>query len=314
MLNRRHLRIKILLALYAYYSSEERDLPKAERQLLFSVNKFYELYILLFSTILAVNKYVEEKTELKKQRFVPKEEDLNPKRRFIDNRFINQLRNNYDLEKAINKLKIIWAEDEKPILRSLYNELQESEMYKDYMASEQDSYKQDKDFVLAWFKEYICNNDQLQSDFDERSIFWSDDLDLASGMVIKSLKKCDPQTTLALLPLYKDKDEQEFVVDLFRQAIISNDENMKLIKDKLKNWDEDRLAKMDVILMKMALAEAKHFSSIPFKVTMNEYIEISKFYSTPDSKKFINGILDKLFEELKKDGSIRKAGRGLLDS
>jgi len=314
MLNRRHLRIKILLAIYAYYSSEERDLPKGERQLLFSVNKFYELYILLFSTILALNKYTEQKTELKKQRFVPSGDDLNPKRRFIDNRFIKQLRNNFDLEQAINKLKISWDEEQKPILKSLYNELFSSEMYKEYMSAPQDTYKQDKDFVLAFFKEYICNNEQLQSDFDDRSIFWSDDLDLASSMVIKSLKKCDHDKPMELLPLYKDKDEQEFVTDLFRQSIISNDENMKLIKVKLKNWDEDRLAKMDVILMKMALAEAKYFTSIPFKVTMNEYIEISKFYSTPDSKKFINGILDKLFDELKKDGSIKKVGRGLLDS
>ncbi|MFT4660318.1 MAG: N utilization substance protein B [Patiriisocius sp.] len=314
MLNRRHLRIKILLALYAYYSSEERDLPKGERQLIFSINKFFELYVMLFSTIIALKGYAQNRIEMAKQRLVPTGDDLNPKTRFVDNRFIGQIEKNSDLHSAIENFKISWDEEQRAILKNLYEEMLATEIYQSYMSAENNSYEDDKKFVLALFKENICNNERLQGDFEEKSIFWSDDLDLASSMVIKTLKKVEQTKPLELLPLYKDHDERMFAIDLYRQAVITNDENMALIKDKLKNWDEDRLAKMDVLLMKMALSEAKHFPSIPYKVTMNEYIEISKFYSTPDSKKFINGILDKLFDQLKKDGGIKKIGRGLLDT
>lgn len=318
MLNRRQLRIKVLHALYAYFQEEERDMPKAERQLFFSIEKFHELYIYLLSMMERLHHLRKEKLELQKKRIMGTAEDKNPNRRFIDNPIFLELEANEELEIACQKYGIQWDEDRMDLIRDIHQKATTTEAYINYINSDKGSEEEDVKIVSDLFKKCVANNDLVQHFLDERSIFWADDLDLAASMALrtlKSLKKVKEKGKGKLLDLYKDpEEEREFVRDLFRKTIEQSIENELHIDSATKNWDLERIAYMDMVLMKMAISEARTFKSIPTKVTMNEYIELSKFYSTPKSSTFINGVLDKLFAEMKKSGEIKKMGRGLLET
>ncbi len=274
------------------------------------------MYILLLLIFTDLAQYAEQRMEELKKKRLPTEQDLNPSRKFIDNRVIELLKQNKALNGAREKNKITWS-DQPELIKRLYLMLTESEEYQEYMSSGVDSFDEDRQAVINLFKKLIVNYEPLQNYFEDKSIFWIDDLDLVSSMVIKTLKTFDESSTenQLLLELYKDPtDEVDFVKTLYRQTVVQSDENEAFIKEKAENWDMERIALLDMILMKMALTEAREFSQIPVKVTLNEYIEISKFYSTPKSNTFINGILDKLFAELKEKGMIRKIGRGLIEN
>ena len=316
MLNRRHLRIKIFHALYAYFQRSKDNLEKGEKELFFSISKMREMYILLLLVFTDIARFAELRMEEQKKKRLPTEQDLNPNRKFVDNRVIKLLQRNNALNDAVEKNKITWS-DQPELIKRLYLMLEESEEYKEYMTSGEDSFEEDRQAVINLFKKLIVNYEPLQNYFEDKSIFWIDDLDLVSSMVLKTLKTFDESSNEGqlLLELYKDPaDEVDFVKTLYRQTVVQSDENEAFIKEKAENWDMERIALLDMILMKMALTEAREFSQIPVKVTLNEYIEISKFYSTPKSNTFINGILDKLFAELKEKGMIRKIGRGLIEN
>lgn len=316
MLNRRHLRIKIFHALYAYFQRSKDSLEKGEKELFFSISKMREMYILLMLIFVSMARFAEMRMEEQKKKRLPTEHDLNPNRKFIDNRVIQMLRDNNVLNAAIEKEKITWS-DQPELVKKLYLMLESSEEFQNYMNSGEDSFDEDRQAVLNLFKKLVVNYEPLQNYFEDKSIFWIDDLDLVSSMVIKTLKMFDADSSPGqeLLDLYKDPaDEVDFVRTLYRQTVVQSEENEALIKEKAENWDMERIALLDMILMKMALTEAREFAQIPVKVTLNEYIEISKFYSTPKSNTFINGILDKLFAELKEKGLIRKIGRGLIEN
>jgi N utilization substance protein B len=318
MLNRRQLRIKVLQALYAYFQEEDRDMPKAERQLFFSIEKFFELYVHLLSIMQRVHQLRKEKMEQQSKRHLATDSDKNPNTRFVDNVILKEVEINKELAEKLESHKIQWDEDSMHIIRDVHTKMIESEEYKEYMSKETGTLEEDVKIVSDVFKQYVVNNELIQHYFDEMSIFWADDLDLAASMALKTLKswkKVKEPGTGALLELYKDaKEESEFARDLFRKTIVQSTENEAHIDASTKNWDLDRIAYMDMLIMKMALAEARTFKSIPTKVTMNEYIELSKFYSTVKSSPFINGVLDKLFLEMKESGEIKKMGRGLLES
>jgi len=317
MLNRRHLRIKVLHALYAFFQSEDRDLPKAERQLIHSVEKFFELYIHLLAILQRLHGLQMDKLALRRKRIMATEEDRNPSTRFVDNPILLELVNNKALNEAIERYKIQWDEDRMDLVRDVHNRMMQGEDYEGYMSLESTTAEDDMRVVVQIFKKCVVNSDLIQHNFDEMSIFWSDDLDLAASMGIKTLKgyKGVETGTGKLLELFKDeKEEKEFVKELFRRSVLLADEHEKIIDEKTENWDLERIAFMDILLMKMALAEARTFKFIPTKVTLNEYIELSKYYSTPKSKTFINGILDKIFISMKEEGLIKKMGRGLLES
>lgn len=316
MLNRRHLRIKIFHALYAYFQRSKDSLEKGEKELFFSISKMREMYILLMLIFVSMARFAEMRMEEQKKKRLPTEQDLNPNRKFIDNRVIQMLRDNNVLNAAIEKEKITWS-DQPELVKKLYLMLESSEEFQNYMNSGEDSFEEDRQAVVNLFKKLVVNYEPLQNYFEDKSIFWIDDLDLVSSMVIKTLKMFDAESSPGqeLLDLYKDPaDEVDFVRTLYRQTVVQSEENEALIKEKAENWDMERIALLDMILMKMALTEAREFAQIPVKVTLNEYIEISKFYSTPKSNTFINGILDKLFAELKEKGLIRKIGRGLIEN
>ena len=314
MLNRRHLRIKVLQALYAYYQSNEDSFRRTENDMLQAIERIYDLYIYLMLTFGELNAIAAHRIEENKKKIRPSDDELNPNMRFVNNELVNLLMENKELRMISEDIKVNWiGDDHQEMFKKMLLHIRESETFFEYMNSDATGFEEDKQFVLNLFKIEIANYPLLYDFFEEKSIQWMDDIDLACSMVLKTLKGFSAEGDNSILKLYKDKeDELEFVRELLRKTISLDKENTALIDHLTENWDIDRIAKMDVVLMKMAITEFQIFNSIPTKVTLNEYIEISKFYSTPKSHTFINGVLDKAIDSLMKDKKIVKIGRGLI--
>lgn len=313
MLNRRHLRIKVLQSLYAFYQSKDDEYVKFEKELFSSVDRIYDLYLYLLLTFSELKTQAERRLEDNKKKILATEEDLNPNLKFVDNKVIALLESNEGLRRISETRKVNWLGDEnQEMFRKMFLQVRESETYFEFMNNESEGFEDDLAFAVALFKTEIANFPLLYNYFEERDIHWLDDIDLACSMVLKTIKSLDSEGKNDIMPLYKDEaDEKEFIQLLFRKTIMMDGESEKLIDELTSNWELDRIAKMDIILMKMAIAEFQIFNNIPTKVTLNEYIEISKFYSTPKSNGFINGVLDKAITRLEKEGKIKKVGRGL---
>lgn len=317
MLNRRHLRIKVLQILYAYFQSEDKDPLTSEKELFKSIDKMYELYLYFLLTFEELTTFAEQRIEDRQNKIQPSAEDLSPNRKFVDHPIFSHFANNIDLRKASEELKINWSGAVKnDLMRKLFVQITDGDIYKYYMESEEASFDADKKFAVTLFKTEIANFGLLHDFFENESIYWLDDIDLICSMVLKTIKtveKSDDEKK-PILQLYKDaEDEKNFLKKLIRKTISRDDTNTKLIDELTQNWELDRIAKMDIILLKMAVTELLELPSIPKKVTLNEYIEISKFYSTPKSQVFINGILDKAVIQLEKSGELVKSGRGLMN-
>jgi N utilization substance protein B len=315
MLNRRYLRIKAMQALYGFFQSDTRDLARGERDLFNGIDKIYDLYIYQLALLVELQHVSRVLIEEAKTKRLPTQNDLDPNLKFLDNKFLMQLSENIHLKREMNNRRISWT-NEFEFVRKIYNNIRASEEYKQYMNSGDDSYATHRDFIVQVFKEHIADFELINHLYEEKNLHWGDDIYLVNPMVVKTIEsfKEDAAPDFPLIPLYKDREEDEqFVKDLFRQTAIRNEETEKLIGDKTKNWEVERIAMMDVLLMKMAITETLHFSGIPVKVSLNEFIEISKMYSTPKSKIFINGILDKLVADFKKDNKLNKMGRGLME-
>lgn len=315
MLNRRHLRIKVLQSLYAYFQSGNESAAKAEKELMTAVERIYDLYIYLLLTFGELKTVAERRMEESKKKIRPSDEETNPNLKFISNQVIAQLVSSFELRAVSEDKKVNWlGVEEQEVIRKMFLEMRESETYFSHMNNEVVGFEEDIQFSIALFKAEIANSEILYHYFEEKSIHWLDDIDLACSMVVKTLKSAVEGEKIEILPLYKDKDDEiEFIQTLLRKTIEFDTENLVLIDDLTKNWEIDRIAKMDILLLKMAITEIQVCKNIPIKVTMNEYIEISKFYSTPKSHGFINGILDNAIEQLKKDNKIGKIGRGLVN-
>lgn len=313
MVSRRLLRIKTLQICYAYLKSSEQSINQAEKELFFSIQKSYDLYHYLILLILDVVNFAESRIELAKQKKMPVQEDLNPNTKFIDNKLIKLLNDNYELKKYLNDQKLSWV-NYPELIRNLYNEIRESELYENYMLSDSNGFNEDKKFISNVFSKIIINHEPLYQNLEEQSIFWNDDVEFVIGMIIKSFRsfKASSDENVKLMSLFKNEEDKDFVKRLFRKTVLNHNENEELISKFIKNWDVERVAFMDIIVMSLAIAEMTEFSEIPVKVSLDEYIEIAKFYSTQKSNVFINGILDKIVEHLKKEGIIKKAGRGLI--
>lgn len=314
MLNRRHLRIKILHILYAFYQDEERDVVKTRKALDHSIQKMQELYILLLLMIGSMQAFAIERIEAGRKKQLPSPEDLHPNTKFVTNKPLRVLANSKVLAKAAEESGLGWGEHQE-MLRKMFRGLIEHEEYITYMASEERGFRHDRECLIRMFRKHMINLELFQDSLEELSIFWNDDLDLASSMVIKTIKTIkESDDDVQLLPLWRDDDDdRSFLEGLFTETLAQAKENEEFVTKAAANWDLERIALMDRILMKMALAEARSFPSIPLKVTLNEYIELSKYYSTPKSNSFINGILDELFGKLKEEGKIKKTGRGLIE-
>ena len=313
MLNRRHIRIKVLQAFYAFFQSNNEDVLKGEKELFHSIEKIYDLYVYILMLFPSLKRQALIQIEEAKRSLYLRQDIHILKTGFIDNQLVDLIEQSKVLQKISKDRKINWEGDvENDLTKKIFKEVYQTDYYKNLLQSEYTSFNDDKDALVQLYKKEICNLEKLHHFFDEKSIYWQDDLDHVSSMILKTLKSITENQELEILPLWKE-DEYEFTQNLFRKAVLQKEENDALLQTYSKNWEKERLATMDSLLMNLAMTEALEFSSIPIKVTINEYIEISKFYSTPKSNSFINGILDRIFEDYKKDGKLVKRGRGLIN-
>lgn len=317
MLSRRFLRIKVFQALYSYFQSEDKNVKKLESETFLSLDRMYDLYIFFLMIGQELTHLSELKMEGAKKKRLPTEEDLSPNTKFIDNKVLSLLVENEHLKGLIKDRKLSWSNDQELMLK--FNSfLREHDVFKQYMSSKIVTFEEDQKFVVDIYKKIIPEFDLLISEIQDKSIFWGyDEIDFILSMILKTIKKFSPNSVSSdkLLELYRDEGEDiDFIKNLLKKTVANDKENARLIAVKTKNWDVDRIAMVDILLMKMALTELLHFKSVPVKVTLNEYIELSKWYSTPKSKIFVNGILDKLVLELKENGTLKKTGRGLLEN
>jgi len=313
MLNRRILRVKVMQALYAFFQSKNADLAKAEKNLMLSIQRVYELYLHFLILPVELADAAEVQMEEARNKALPTEEDKNPNRKFVDSYVIAALRNNSLLNRKVADLKVSWSADNE-IVRKLWKKIKAGDIYADYLA-EEDHPSSHRKFVERILSKYILDSEDFYTLFQERSIYWDfEDSDYAINMAMRYIGKIKGEEQFKSLPdMFKDAEEDmDFVKKLFRKTIANDAENTQLIDAKTKNWEMDRIAVLDVLFMKMAITEFKSFSSIPIKVSLNEYIELSKLFSSPKSKIFINGVLDKLVADFKSNNQIKKTGRGLM--
>jgi N utilization substance protein B len=313
MISRRQLRIKALQSLYAYYTNGSEDMRRSEKELHFNIEKAYELYHYLLLLMMDLILYAESRIEIARNKRIPTHEDLNPNTRFVDNKLIDQLRNNDQLLRFVEQHKLNWA-NHPELIKEIYTRLISSEEYEAYLNAEEHGYPEDKRLVTFIYTHIIFSSEKLDSIMEEQSIYWNDDLEFITSMIVKTFKKFKEEDgpDKALMDLYKNGEDRDYVVKLFRQTILHKEEYMEYIKQNTRNWDLERIAFMDILIMQMAIAEMVAFPSIPTKVSLNEYLEISKYYSTSKSNVFINGVLDKVVMQLKEERKIQKTGRGLI--
>ena len=313
MISRRLLRIKALMALYAFNRREDQNLVQAETELMFSIGKSYDLYHFLLLLVLDIADIATEKIDQALQKRIPSHEDLNPRKRFVDNQLICQLRKNLEFKNYISSKKLSWVNNSH-IPRLLYNKMIVWEVYEEYMNSENNNYQSDKKFIIRLITELFSNSEDLQSNLEEQSIYWNDDMEYIASMVEKTLKKfkTDSGEKTPLMPLFKNAEDEEFVKILFRKSIVHSKKCSDLIDKNTTNWEVDRIALMDILVMQLAITEILEFPEIPVKVTLNEYIEIAKYYCTSKSSTFVNGILDNIVKEIRDEGLFNKFGRGLV--
>ena len=308
MVNRVLIRLKIVQIVYAYYQNGSKNVDSAEKELMFSLSKAYDLYNYLLILMVALTNYAQKRIEAGKAKLAPTAEELYPNMKFVENKFIAQLSTNKQLLDYIESQKRSWGNEEEFVKR-LFEKIVNSDIYKEYMASKETSYEEDRELWRKLYKTFIYNNEALDSLLEDQSLYWNDDKEVIDTFVLKTIKRFD-ETNGAdqeLLPEFKDDDDQEFARRLFRRAILNCDYYRHLISENTKNWELDRVAFMDVIIMQCALAEILSFPNIPISVSLNEYVETAKAYSTNKSGSFVNGTLDGIVKELKKEGKLTKA-------
>lgn len=307
MINRVLIRLKIVQIVYAYYQNGGKNLDTAEKELFFSLSKAYDLYNYLLLLMVEVTKQANKRLNAAKNKLVPTKEELFPNTKFVENRFIAQLEVNKQLLEFSNNQKKTW-ENEADFVKTLCDIILESDIYKEYMASETSSYEEDRELWRKLYKNIIFNNIELDQVLEDQSLYWNDDKEIVDTFVLKTIKRFDEKNGAKqeLLPEFKDEEDQDFARRLFRRTILNADYYRHLISENTKNWDLDRVAFMDVVIMQIALAEILSFPNIPVSVSLNEYVEIAKLYSTPKSGGFINGTLDGIVNSLKKENKLTK--------
>ena len=307
MINRVLIRLKIVQIVYAYYQNGGKNLDTAEKELFFSLSKAYDLYNYLLLLMVEVTKQANKRLNAAKNKLVPTKEELFPNTKFVENRFIAQLEVNKQLLEFSNNQKKTW-ENEADFVKTLCDKILESDIYKEYMASETSSYEEDRELWRKLYKNIIFNNIELDQVLEDQSLYWNDDKEIVDTFVWKTIKGFDEKNGAKqeLLPEFKDEEDQDFARRLFRRTILNADYYRHLISENTKNWDLDRVAFMDVVIMQIALAEILSFPNIPVSVSLNEYVEIAKLYSTPKSGGFINGTLDGIVNSLKKENKLTK--------
>ena len=309
MINRELIRLKVVQLVYAFYQNDGKTLDVAEKELKFSLSKAYELYKYLLSMLVDLKAYGERRAEssaARAERLGTKRGGLSPDRQFADNKFLVQLADNKALGEYREK-KQEWPE-EPAFVKKLYTTMIESELYQNYLTKEDFSYEADRELIRKLYKTYVCNNEDFDSLLEEHSLYWNDDKEIVDSFVMKTIKRFKEDSTAEqeLLPDYAAVEDKNFAGTLFVETLKRAQEVRQLIRENSKNWEFNRLAFMDVIIMQIALAEILTFPQIPLSVTFNEYLDIAKIYSTPKSAGYINGLLDHVVKSLKKKGELMK--------
>ena len=308
MINRELIRIKIVQLTYAYYQNGNRNMDNAEKELLFSLSKAYDMYNILLSLIVAVTKEARRQNEIATARATREGTEI-PSQKFCNNKFEIQLEENKMLQEFIESKKTTWANDIE-VVRKLLAQIEQSATYKEYMANPaEENYDTDRELWRKIYRTLIMENTDLDAFFEEKSIYWNDDKDIVDTFVLKTIKRFDPRNSKnqELLPEYKDEEDKDFARKLFRATILNADQYQRYMSETSRNWDFSRLAYMDVVIMQIAIAEMVTFPNIPISVTINEYVEMAKSYSTPRSAGYINGMLDAIAHYLIDTGKVVKA-------
>lgn len=314
MLNRRHIRIKVMQILYALSSAENEQLPVHKQFLEKSMESMYDLYLVLLSLLVKIRSKSEDHLIKSQKKHLATDRDRNPSYNFVNNRILKQLEENTVLQKMLSTRKLNYWDLDNEYVDLIFKAMLKSNLYENYISLGVASFEDDRIFLLDLFKTIIAPNDKLYDYFEDKNITWLDDLPVVNTVLVKRLKKVKPNSPYKfMLPsLFKDDDDRAFGLDLLNKTVTHMDELDLEIAEKTTNWDKDRIANVDLVLMQMAIGEFKYFPTIPVKVTINEYLEIAKEYSTPKSSVFINGILDKLVKEYEAKGTLNKTGRGLM--
>lgn len=307
MINRELIRIKVVQLTYAYYQNGNKNMDNAEKELVFSLSKAYDLYNTLLALIVAITKEARRHVEIAEQR-ARREGTAMPSQKFSYNKFAIQLEENKQLNEFIGNQKQVWENDVE-FVRKLYSQIEQSQIFQEYMASDDDSYEADRELWRKLYKALIQDNDEIAALLEEKSLYWNDDKEIVDTFVIKTIKRFDPKNgkNQELLPEYKDIEDKDFARKLFRSTILNADQYQRFMSDASRNWDFSRLAYMDVVIMQIALAEMLTFPNIPISVTINEYVELAKVYSTPKSGAYINGMLDSIARHLVRTGRLMKS-------
>lgn len=307
MINRVLIRLKIVQIIYAYYQNGGKNLETAEKELFFSLSKAYDLYNYLLLLMVEVTHYAQRRLDAGKNKFNPSKEELSPNTKFANNRFIAQLETNKQLQEFVNNQKKTW-DDNTECVKAIYEQITESDYYKEYMADETSSYEDDRELWRKLYKNLIFNNETLDQALEDQSLYWNDDKEIVDTFVLKTIKRFEEKNGAQqeLLPEFKDEEDKDYARRLFRRTILNADYYRHLLSENTKNWDLSRVAFMDVVIMQIALAEILSFPNIPVSVSINEYVEIAKLYSTSKSPAFINGMLDHIVNQLKNENKLTK--------
>lgn len=319
MLYRRHLRIKVLQSLYSWHTGGIDDVIQGEKQLLESIDKLHELFIYQLSFLVAILQFAKIRIEENKKKFYPTEEDINPHLRFVENKVLTGIEQNNNFRLSKNKMKINW-EDQSDLVLKFYNTLKSKDLFLKYLTDDKSSVENDKRFLIKVVDKLLSEFELLRAYYEEKSVYFTDGYDLVILLLIKFIENYSPKfNSQTMLPgIYKPNvkginEDLDFVRKLYKHVIRNNEELVNELKVRTNNWEFERIPIMDVILLKMAIIELQEMETIPIKVTLNEYIELAKYFSTTKSKVFVNGVLDKLIREFKEKGKIIKTGRGLLE-
>ncbi|MEA4935694.1 MAG: transcription antitermination factor NusB [Paludibacter sp.] len=307
MINRVLLRIKIIQILYAYYKSEGKTAMMVEKELFHSIEKTYDLYFHLLNLAVMLTDFAASRIESKKNKLRPSPEDINPNTRFIDNTFVAQLRINNQFNEYLTKNKLSWV-NHPDVIKELFEEIVASSFYEEYMEQQAVDYTADKDIWRKIYKKIILQNEDLDSSIEDQSIFWTDDVEMVISFILKTIKRFSQEAGARqpLLPMFKDDEDIDFAKKLLHGVLKNGHSYREIIDKNTKNWELDRIAFMDILIMEVAISELMDFPTIPVNVTLNEYIEIAKNYSTDKSGTFVNGVLDNIVGQLKKDNQLIK--------
>lgn len=307
MINRTLIRLKIVQLVYSYYQNGGKNIDTAEKELLFSLSKAYDLYNYLLMLIIAVTRFAEEQVERQERNNKISHNNQVVNRRFIENKFVQQLEMNKQLIDFKETQKKSWDND-KDYIKSLYNKIVTSDFYKEYMSTEENDYAADREVWRKIYKTIIMKDEDIDNVLEEQSLYWNDDKEVVDTFVLKTIKRFEEKNGAdqELMPEYKDEEDREFAIRLFRRAILNDEDYRSLINQNVRNWEFNRLAFMDVIIMQIALAEILSFPAIPVSVTINEFVEIAKYYSTAKSGGYINGIIDSIVKKLRAENKLLK--------